>query len=682
MKIPIDKQNIRSWGRLLVVGAVALITGLILGPYLGSEDRHPSIDSPLVEGEAPADQVWTCSMHPQIRLPGPGQCPICAMDLIPVSTGGTESEGRPRALRLSEAARQLASIQVAPAQRRFVPVEVRLVGHIDFDETRRKHITAWIPGRLDRLYVDYTGVPVRQGDHMVSLYSPALLTAQEELIQALRAVEGLEESSPAAIGETARLTLASTREKLRLWGLKPGQITAIEQAHTPSDHLTIFAPSSGIVVEKHVSEGEYVQTGTRIYTLADLSQVWLKLEAYESDLPWVRYGQEVEFETEAYPGEPFTGRVSFISPVLDGQTRTVSVRVNVANLEGRLKPGMFVRAVVRARVAAAGRVMDPALAGKWISPMHPEIVKDGPGSCDICGMPLVPTESLGFVSAAAVAPEAPLVVPASAVLQTGKRAIVYVAVAGEEGMFEGREIVLGPRAGDYYLVREGLQEGEQVVVNGSFKIDSALQIQARPSMMNPEGGGPAPGHAHTGHRPEPVEQADPHAGHAHAEIEKSGVLATMPAFQDQIGELFAAYFPIHQALSQDDVARAKQAVTGFARALSAVDMQLLEGPAHQVWMQQSRGLQEGAAQLRQAGDMEAARAAFAPLSGSMILVARRFGPGRQGPVYRFQCPMAFNNRGASWLQEAEETENPYFGSVMYRCGSREEAFLPAPGRKE
>jgi Cu(I)/Ag(I) efflux system membrane fusion protein len=175
------------------------------------------------------------------------------------------------------------------------------------------------------------------------------------------------------------------------------------------------------------------------------------------------------------------------------------VRVNVPNPEGKLKPEMFVRGEVRAQVAEGGQVVAPDLAGKWISPMHPWIVKDGPGTCDVCGMKLVPAEELGYVSAETVAREAPLVIPRSAALVTGPRAVVYVEVPDqEEPTYEGREIVLGPRAGDYYLVREGLQEGELVVTNGAFKIDSEIQIQAKPSMMMPAGGahGGASGHQH------------------------------------------------------------------------------------------------------------------------------------------------------------------------------------------
>jgi Cu(I)/Ag(I) efflux system membrane fusion protein len=217
---------------------------------------------------------------------------------------------------------------------------------------------------------------------------------------------------------------------------------------------------------------------------------------------WIRYGQKVEFTTEAYPGEAFNGTISFIDPMLDPMTRTVKVRVNVANSDGRLKPELFVRAVVRTKVTGAGMVMDEDMAGKWICPMHPSVVKAGQGTCDICGMDLVTTESLGYVTAKQ-AGLPPLVIPASAPLITGKRAVVYVRLTDrEKPTFEGREILLGPRAGNYYLVKEGLAEGELVVTNGNFKIDSALQIQAKPSMMNPQGGAAPMGHQHGGDKME------------------------------------------------------------------------------------------------------------------------------------------------------------------------------------
>jgi Cu(I)/Ag(I) efflux system membrane fusion protein len=241
------------------------------------------------------------------------------------------------------------------------------------------------------------------------------------------------------------------------------------------------------VIHKNAQEGAYVKTGDRIYTVADLSRVWVKLDAYESDLPWLRYGQMVTFTTEAWPGETFKGTIAFTDPVLNTATRTVNVRVNVANPELKMKPGMFVRAVAHPLIAEDGKVTNPSLAGKWICPMHPEVVKDQSDDCDICGMPLVTAEELGYVASDTAT--APLVIPATAPLITGTRAVVYVEIPDQEKpTYEGREIMLGPKAGGFYIVHHGLKEGERVVTQGAFKLDAELQIRAKPSMMSPEGG--------------------------------------------------------------------------------------------------------------------------------------------------------------------------------------------------
>ncbi len=475
--------------RIIIIILAAFLAGfLIRGGIVTQETKAPK--TVAVQSK---QQWWTCAMHPQIRQPKPGKCPICFMDLIPVTT--SEKEVGTRQILFSEDAIKLMEVQTTPVERKFVEAEVRMVGKVDYDESRVKEIAAWVPGRIDRLYVDFTGILVREGDHMVYLYSPELLSAQAELLQAVKAVQKTSGATE-LMRQSSIATLEAAREKLRLLGLLKEQIEEIEKTGKPTDHLTIYAPIGGIVIAKHANAGDYVDTGTKIYTIADLSEVWVKLDAYEQDLMWIRYGQKVEFTTEAYPGEVFEGTISFIDPVLDSMTRTVKVRVNVANPDGRLKPEMFVRAVVHSKVAGAGMVMDEDMTGKWICPMHPSVVRNEPGKCDICGMDLVTTESLGYITAKQ-AGQPPLVIPASAPLITGKRAVVYVRLTdGEKPTFEGREIVLGPRAGDYYLVKEGLAEGELVVTNGNFKIDSALQIQAKPSMMNPQGGASPMGHQH------------------------------------------------------------------------------------------------------------------------------------------------------------------------------------------
>ncbi len=491
---PERRLGTRRWiSAPVVIGMVAIVAAALAGCERGPREVARST------GAADAVGAWTCAMHPQIHLPRPGKCPICAMDLVQVP-GGTRgaAEQHPRRYAMSAEAVALADVETAPVRRGLVAKEVRMVGKVDYDETRLSTIAAWVPGRIDRVYVDYTGVPVKEGEHLVYLYSPELRTTQDEFLQARKAARELGDSRVSVLKDSTEAMVDAAREKLRLLGLTRAQQRGLEKRGASSDHLTVYSPIGGTVVEKNVFEGMYVETGTPIYKIADLSKVWVRLDAYESDMSWIRYGQDVAFTTEAYAGETFHGRVAFIEPILDPRTRTVKVRVNVDNADGRLKPEMFVRAIVRAGVTQGGKVMDPEMVGKWIGPMHPEIVREGPGDCPVCGMPLVRAEEYGYVAASDG--ETPLLVPASAPLITGERAVVYVRVPGqEEPTFDGREIVLGPRTGDDYVVREGLREGEEVVVRGNFKIDSALQIQARPSMMSDDDGAPAV----------------PHAGHAH-----------------------------------------------------------------------------------------------------------------------------------------------------------------------
>ncbi len=646
--------------RLIIIVVIAFALGLLLRGGGGSQ----APDGHEYAGDAAATaEIWTCSMHPQIRNPGPGSCPLCGMDLIPViedTAGGAIGD---RELKLSPLAEKLAEIRTVPATRRFVDAELRLVGRIAYDETRIKRISAWVPGRLDRLYVDYTGTRVAKGDHLVELYSPELISAQEELIQALTVESGLSAGASAASKRSVGATVRAAREKLALLGFEAAQILELEKRGSPADHVTIYAPVGGIVIHKNAVQGSYVSTGSPIYTIADLSKVWVMLDAYESDLPWLRYGQTVEFKTDAHPGKSFDGQVVFIDPILDEKTRTVKVRVNVDNEAGMLKPGMFVRSKLFAKLAEGGEVMGESLVGKWIGPMHPEIVKDGPGDCDICGMPLASAESLGYVKTAEGAAGPPLVIPASAPLITGTRSVVYVKDPERPGIYEGREVTLGVRAGDFYLVSEGLAEGEEVVVSGNFKIDSALQILAKPSMMSPDGGVPVSGHAGHG------DVGGGHAGGMEAPAEESFAPQQAPAaFMDQLEAVYDAYFDLHYYLSEDDQIGVKKAVGTMELALRGVDMSLLEHESHMVWMKLLGRIDSSRAGVAAGDDIALSRVAFEPLSNAFTTLAETFGRAGDKTVLLYHCPMAFGNKGADWLQEEKGTANPYFGASMYKCG--------------
>lgn len=721
----------------IVVAQLVLAFGL--GWFLGSGSQTGH-DAPEMQHAADADHtehaehdhaaapaeetVWTCSMHPQIQLPEEGQCPICFMDLIPLVKGGDEEEQISlRQIGLSATARKLAQVTLAPVERRSVAAETRMVGKVEYDQTRMGAITAWTGGRIDKLYVDAEGDIVKRGRAMASIYSPELLTAQAELIEAEKTLQSLGDSSFKLVRDTAERTKKAAMEKLRLLGLSKGQIEGMLEKGEARDHVTLYAPMGGVVIEKMVVEGEYVTTGMPIYKIADLSKVWVVLGAYESDLPWIEEGGKVSFTVESMPGRVFTGKVIFIDQVLDEKTRTVDVRLEADNPGFRLKPGMLVKAVQR---------------------------RNGD------------TEEQE---------DMPLVIPASAPLITGKRAVVYVAVPDKEGVYEGREIVLGPRAGDSYVVKEGLSQGDMVVVKGNFKIDSALQIMAKPSMMNPSVGAvPAQGHGDHGDHAamDDVEKAAPmpmfeapelmvsklaaaaetyrgideklEAGdfeaarsaysafydeicaidptelegeaalhwrelstllrndavlakeardmrrlkkiHAESEVHFANLAMTFPTtvpegpkiyatpeeFQDQLGKVYVAYSKLMEALAADDFDTAKQGAAETAHALSQVDMGLLEHEPHMAWMKHLNMMNDGLAAIRDAGDITAVRSGFEPLSIAFIEAVETLGVNVDGELYVHFCPMAFDNKGADWLQQDEEVRNPYFGAAMYRCG--------------
>ncbi|WP_028583698.1 efflux RND transporter periplasmic adaptor subunit [Desulfogranum mediterraneum] len=623
---------------ILLCGALFL-AGLGIGRYLIPSSPVQEAPAQLQftlsdDREGEEARIWTCSMHPQIQQPEPGNCPICGMALIPLVRDNGD-EDTPRTMSMSESSRALAEIQTSPVQRAFPEVQVRLVGKLDYDETRVKSLTARFPARIDELYVNFTGVQVQSGEHLAKVYSPELLTAQRELLTAYK------RDPNSSITRIAR-------EKLRLWGLLPAQIESIIKKGTARDHFVLRAPIGGIVVSKNVKEGDYVTIGKPFFRIVDLSELWLFLDAYESDLSWLRYGQEVHFTVEALPGEPFQGRIAFIEPEVNRKTRTVAVRVNVPNQDGRLKPGMFARGKVVVTMAEEGQVYAPEFAGKWISPMHPEVVKDGPGKCDVCGMDLVPAEELGYVED--LDTSMPLIIPGSAVLRTGKRAVVYVEQQdAKRPTYEGREIILGPRSGNFFIVKSGLEEGERVVSNGAFKIDSALQIQARPSMMNPEGGGAPPGHDHG--QAKGSAAAVPSQEEQTAQLKVSGNLAA---------QLIPSYLALQEALAADNLDAAKASLkTMTARTAHAGGL-----PDLLHTMLAAESLDD----LR--------RPHFETLSNALIAAFKASPDSYDGELLIMHCPMAFGDRGADWLQLSEPLKNPYFGSVMLGCGDVKERLTP------
>ncbi|MBI4773226.1 MAG: efflux RND transporter periplasmic adaptor subunit [Deltaproteobacteria bacterium] len=470
MKYPIRNISLKNRG-LVMVGVVILAFVLgyafrnVTSGVQAKQDNRP-LSETTAEETPGVRTVYVCSMSCLPPANEPGNCPVCGMKLIPMLLGDKEEQDKAK-LVLGEEAIRRAEVRIQPVERKFVSAEVRMFGQIEYDPAHMSYVSAFMPGVIDRVYVKRAGQTVRWHDRLFDLYSSDLYFTQQELVSVMKTIpsflafqaktpytarkaltqsrstgEGAKADSPEY--KEAMDKLAAIRHKLHILGLPKADIDELMKLGEPTGIAGVYATKAGVVIEQNAYEGAFVNTGTPIFTIGDPRYVWARLDAYESDFPWLHREQKVEFETDAYPGVTFTGKIVFIDPTFDPNKRTFKIGALYPDEERKLRPNMLVRAKAYAELTADGKVR---------------------------------TDFTGD-------DEAPLVIPASAPLITGERAIVYVAVPGENITFEGREVVLGCKAKDYYLVREGLEEGELVVVNGNFKLDSAMQILAKPSMMN------------------------------------------------------------------------------------------------------------------------------------------------------------------------------------------------------
>ncbi|MDO9276377.1 MAG: efflux RND transporter periplasmic adaptor subunit [Lutibacter sp.] len=415
MKKIFSKQTIR-YGLFVVIG---LFFGWLFfhSSPTAEEDKNHSAEEQKTE-------IWTCSMHPQIRMDKPGKCPICGMDLILLNQNSSVGMD-PDAIYFTKEAAQLANVMTSVVSKQQSNKEIRLFGKVQADERLLQSQVAYIPGRIEKLYVNFTGESVRKGQTLALLYSPDLITAQQELLETVKTKQEYPEIYEAA------------KEKLLQWKLSPKQIANIESSKKVKTNVEVYATSSGIVTAKQVNVGDYVGQGTVLFEVSDLSRIWVQFDAYESDLQFLKKGNKMEFTIQAIPGSTFNGIIDFIDPVIDPVNRVAKVRIEMNNQDGKLKPEMF---------------------------------------------------ATGFVKANLDQYQNKMVVPKTAVMWTGKRSIVYVKQPGDDPIFKIREIELGPMLGNSYVVEKGLIEGEEIVTEGTFSVDAAAQLEGKPSMMNQNSG--------------------------------------------------------------------------------------------------------------------------------------------------------------------------------------------------
>jgi len=400
--------------------------------------------------------LYTCSMHPFIIKDKPGTCPICAMELIKKIDGSADSG--PQTPEQKQQADMLGHVSLSPTQRIMANVatmqvkhgtlnkEINAVGIVQYDQSRQAKVTAWISGRIDLLHVNKVGDIVSKDKPVAEIYSPDLVATQQEYLLAIKSREQLKNSPIPSISQNGDGLVASAKQRLMLFGVKENQIAELEKAGKPNIRLPIYTPLSGVVIEKMVQQGQYVNTGEVLFNIADLSRVWVEIDVFENEVPYVRVGQQVEIRSSAEHKGSSHGTISFVYPFHDPKTHTVKARVEMANPGMKLKPDMFVNAIIR--------------------------------------VPLVKG----------------IIVPVTAVIDTGKRQVVWVETSA--GMFEPRDVQVGERVEDKIQILSGLKPGDKVAVSGGYLIDSESQLK---------GGGGQDHSQHSGGKPAAQEQV-PAAG--------------------------------------------------------------------------------------------------------------------------------------------------------------------------
>jgi Cu(I)/Ag(I) efflux system membrane fusion protein len=557
-------------------GAGWLIFGNGSSDAMANKDISDMSDQHDHSGES-ADQMWTCSMHPQIMQPEAGDCPICGMDLIPAETGADGlafSE-----IKMTENAMALANIQTTVIGGGKVDKNdgmIELSGKIATNEEASSVQASYFDGRIERLNVNYEGQKVNRGQLLATIYAPNLVAAQQELITAAN----LKESQPALY--------KAVRNKLKNWKLSDKQIDAIEASGKVRDNFPVYATVSGTVSEVLAREGDYVDQGQPILKVSNLNTVWAEFDAYENQIAALKTGQKIDVFLNAYPDKEFNATVSFIDPILNNQTRTITVRATLNNTNDLFKPGMFVT---------------------------------------------------GKIESATDYSDETLTIPASAVLWTGERSVVYVKSKPNEPVFEMREIQIGNRNGDSYTVLDGLQRGEEIVTNGTFTVDAAAQLQGKKSMMNQRMNTDTP---------------------TMAEME----MDFSEAFQQRFKKVINPYLQMKDAFVASDPEQVAKYALITKRSMESLNTNTL-GKMEQAHLMTSIQMLEA---ITENESLENQRAHFVLLNENLVPVVSNLH-GLNKTLYVQRCPMANNNKGAVWLSTEKDIRNPYFGDQMISCGS-------------
>lgn len=603
-------NNLKKYGLYIAIGVVGVILGgLLFGGHetqthtmdqtgqMGEMDQHVADNHTDENGEV----VYYCSMHPSVRQNEPGDCPICSMELIPEVSNSTAS-GNPNELTMSLAAVKLAEIETSVVRSGNPVSTIYLPGKVMPDQNKVSSVTALFGGRIVNLYVDYEGAFVRKGQKIASIYSPELVSAQQELLQAAK----FKDQNP--------VLYKSAKRKLSLWELPAKTIEEIETTEEIETEIDIVSPATGYVTQLNVSREDYVNRGSMMYMIADLSSVWVMFDAYESDLSLIEEGQKIVFTTATYPGEKFEGTVSFVDPSVNNMSRTAAVRVKANNPDKKLKPNMLAEGILTANISS----------------------------------------------------QRSLLIPKSAVLWTGPRSIVFVQIPNkEEPTFIAREVTLGKRVGEQYIILEGLEAGEEVVTHGNFKLDGAAQLADKFSMMNRNPGTGANRTGHEGHNMG-AEDSGAMKMEMNSQLMNKETKPVPAEFRSQLNNVVQEYLKLKDGLVISDKSKVSSFAGKVQNELKNVDMTLVKGELHTTWMKHLEKIDSSIKELKQSQNIEAQRAAFLTLSSILIESVKTFG--LPGVIYQQYCPMTDGGKGGYWLSESEEIANPYFGDQMHNCG--------------
>ncbi len=568
----------------LVILAVGLFLGSLLFGEASEKERNHNH-----EAIASNNQKWTCSMHTQIMHLESGDCPICGMDLIPVQRG---SDGLlTDQFKLTENAMALANIKTSIVGKDMVgDSSIKLSGKMVVNKKETATQPSHFNGRIEKLYINSLGQRVKMGQAIAQIYSPELIAAQQELITSYR----LRTSQPELY--------KAVRNKFKNWKIHDNQLSIIEKTGQVTTRFTIYSHVSGVVSEIIVNEGAHIMDGHSIFEVTNLATIWAEFDAYENQISQLEKGMEIKVKVNAYPNKEFDAVISFIDPILNNNTRTVTIRATLNNKENLFKPGMFVTGQIKGETQA--------------------------------------TEEL-------------LIVPASAILWTGERSLVYVKLHQEEAVFEMREVTIGLRKGENYVVTSGLEKGDEIVTNGTFTVDAAAQLQGKKSMMN---------------KSSTIHETSNRGRSGNQENFVNSKPITIPKIKLKLSKSFQSalkpYLKMEDAFVDSNVNQVSILAKETADKLKDIKINSLGNKEKYYLLKSIKMLSAIASNL----DLKKQRAYLIILNENMVALAMDIKSPTER-LYVIKCPMANNNKGAIWLSKGKQIKNPYYGENMLTCGS-------------